>query len=94
MSNVLDNIGERKFKVSGILERIEKYLVTETNKSLKVYACDARTLYLYYRHNKYLYDSYNNADIILPDGRPIYWLINNIINVNNGFVYGNIIYEC
>ena len=77
MSNVLDLIGKRKFRVLGILERIDKYLDTETNKSLKIYACDARTLYLYYRRNKYLYVSYNNSDIILPDGRPIYWLINN-----------------
>lgn len=57
-----------------MLSRIENYCFLHDCPSIRIYACDARTLWLYSTNDRYIVDSYDRADYILADGRPIYWL--------------------
>ncbi|MGB1055461.1 MAG: WecB/TagA/CpsF family glycosyltransferase [Flavobacteriales bacterium] len=56
------------------IHKIQAHLESESRAALVIYACDARTLTLYGEGDHYITQSYQEANIILPDGRPVYWL--------------------
>ena len=57
------------------LDLISDYVSSEQSlDGLRVFALDARVLWLLARGNQYAKQSYNKVDYILPDGRPIFWI--------------------
>ena len=57
-----------------LLNHIESYCLLQDSPSIRVFACDARTLWLYSKKDSYIVEPYDRADFILADGRPVYWL--------------------
>lgn len=72
---IFGEIGLNKFNTDNIIEEVQEYTESNSQKAFVIFACDARVLWMYKNKDSFIYNSYETADRILPDGRPIYWLL-------------------
>lgn len=64
----------QKLDYSDLIEELWVWPLKGLNGARVVFACDARVFHLYYKKDKFILPAYNEAHVILADGRPIYWL--------------------